>query len=260
MPRRKATTTVVEEPVLKAGDRDVKFVLSDGSRPVQFKFSSQQMFTDPSTGRKRTARYIEGIPTFWKDEQPSDVRRTTIWMIDGDLIVNRDNIALQDFLLTYIENEGENAIIKVDDPEADSRKKNAVERNIAKAKSLVFDKSESDSGMEELNMIARYHSIPVGAIPNESVIEQLINIAGDENRVNDFLKSFDNPTVKMKALMIRGVEKDLFDLSNDREVRDASTGNVICAVPIGTEAIDALTSHALTAEGKAVVEYVESYV
>jgi len=79
-----------------------------------------------------------------------------------------------------------------------------------------------------------------------------------ESDPDGFINSFDNPSVRMKSLVIQGVNAGLFLLDDDTVVKDASTSRVLCPVPIGKTHVDALTQFALSEEGKAVGEYIEN--
>ena len=134
MPRAKTTRASSqpkkEEGAIQAGEKDLKFKLVGGKRPVSYKFPSSVILRDPETKKERKARYVEGYTTYWYDEQPEDVRRTPVIFIDGDLSVTRDKIALQEYLLACIKDQGDLCSIMIDDPEAENRDKNRIERLI----------------------------------------------------------------------------------------------------------------------------------
>lgn len=133
---------------------------------------------DKNSRQQRTMRYIEGQPV-WLDEQVKDVNhvRKSIDFIDGEIIVSRDQIALQTYLLNILETEGENCIFKIDDPEAESRLFNQNERAKAKAVSTLYDKMDTEEGIEELRVVARSYGIEAEAVDVETMCASLKTMA-----------------------------------------------------------------------------------
>jgi len=258
---RRASTRVASQPsqesnVPQAGTRDIRFKLSTGHRPAHYKLPTSFVILDKGTKKQRTARYVRGYNTYWKDEQPDDVVRTPIDFLDGDLLVTKDEVGMQEYMLAVLDALGDSCPFKIDDPEAESRAKNRVRKSSVQAQAMLYDKSETEEGKEALSIIARYHGIEVDAIDFESVVDALSSIA--ESDPDGFINSFDNPSVRMKSLVIQGVNAGLFLLDDDTVVKDASTSRVLCPVPIGKTHVDALTQFALSEEGKAVGEYIEN--
>lgn len=261
MPRRAAnrsTTAEKKESGIRAGVKDIRFILSSGATPAHFKIPSKFVILDKENRKERTARYVRGYSTYWADEQPEDVVRTPIDFLDGSLLVTKDELGLQEYMLAVLEAQGEDCIFKIDDPEAESRAKNKIRRSIVQAQNLLYEKAETEEGREALSIIGRYHGLEVDAVDFESIVDSLSSIA--ENDPDAFINAFDNPSVKMKSLVVQAVNANLFILDDDTAVKDSSTGRVICQVPIGKSHVDALTQFALSDEGKAVTEYMESNI
>lgn len=259
----------IQNTRIKAGEKDLRFVLSNDSKPVWF--GGHQLthciLFDPETKKQRRARYVEGATSYWEDQQPQGSKRTPIEFIDGFLFVSKDNIGLQQYLLDrmYYENErmGENACMyKIDDPIAQSRQVLNSRKLIYQAQSLIFDKSDTDAGREEVCTVARAYGINVSNAKEafDVVQRQLLEYADKEpQRV---IESFDNPRVKNKSLILLAREMDVLQFNEQaRTVVLSSTGKrVNCPIPMGVDPVDALTDYTLTEEGSALVEYINTAI
>lgn len=246
---------IQEAEVLKAGERDIKFVMRNGSRPAHMLLPTSYIVIDKNKNTQRTMRYVEGQPV-WLDEQVKDVNhvRKSIDFIDGEIIAYRDQIALQTYLLNILETEGDNCIFKIDDPEAESRLFNQNERAKAKAISLLYDKMDNDEGVEELRMIARSYGVDADGTDTETMVASLKAMA--ERDPQGFMDRFNNPRVKMKSLVVQGLNQGLF-LTIDADVVKYANGEQVCYTT-GRSAEDALTDFALSDKGKGLVEYLEN--
>ena len=239
-----------------AGDRDLKFILADKSRPANYLFPSEHLVFDPVSKKQRTARYVQGVPDIWKDKQPKDVTRTAIHFVDGDLFVPKDDTSLQEFMLSIMNEKGDMCTFKIDNPEEEAKVSNEKRRLISQATGLIASKETKPSGKEELLTVARYYGIDTSSF--ELVLQALWTIA--EKEPEKFIDCFNNPSVKMKSLMAQGKDIGLFLFDDDTQVKNARTGDPICHVPMGVDPMDALTSHALSSKGKMLIEYVENEI
>jgi hypothetical protein len=258
--RAKSSPTTREHQAAfpKAGEQDLKFIIADGSRPAHYLFPSSKMLSHPTKGKQMTARYVRGVSTIWQEDQPSEVTRSGIHFIDGDLFVSSADTALQEYMLLILSQEGEGCTFKIDDPEEDARKANIIRRAKSKATSMITEKESKEVGKQELMTVARFYAIDADNLPFEVVIDSLWAVA--EKKPVEFIDCFNNPSVKMKSLMVQGKASGLFLFDDPNAVKNSRTSEVICTIPIGVDPLDALTRHALSDEGQPLVQYVEKEI
>ena len=81
-------------------ESQVVFVLKGNRTPPYERLPSEIISLNPSTKKKEMARYVAGIPTIWKGEQPREVSKSQVIMENGRLLVEQGDTTLFEYLTT----------------------------------------------------------------------------------------------------------------------------------------------------------------
>jgi hypothetical protein len=216
---------------------------------------------DQETGMERNIRYLEGVGTIFEDEQEhlSDFKkrqRPDIKFINGTLIVPSNRTSLVKFLMISNMNEGNKNTIagsrhvyRLLDFEAQE------EQAINKAETRMDAMKLAMSAPVE-NMIPHAQFLGVrfknqyGEDRGEKAIRvDYLDFA--DNNPEAFIKSYNNPLVKVEYIIRKGVNVSLIDLDSSKgQAIWGDSKKFIVQIPDNQNAIKFLSEFCLTEKGK----------
>ena len=242
-------------------ESQVVFVLKGNRTPPYERLPSEIISLNPSTKKKEMARYVAGIPTIWKGEQPREVSKSQVIMENGRLLVEQGDTTLFEYLTTIpLFNE----LYEIENLDIIAKDKNANARLNRRALSLLDDKLMDDSGLKELETVCRFLGLWSPNMSRDMIESSLTDfIVGTENlRANPqmFIDSFDNEVVSTKALVERAREMGMIDFSVPNRARYHGEGIDICVIGSGEDPVDALVNFALSSKGVGVVQKIRYLV
>ena len=197
----------------------------------------------------REMRYCPNEPSIWVDEQSENAKREAIVFRNGKLIVPREKPNLRKFLDIHpqnIENGGQ--IFKQMDQAKDAETKLNEEMNQFEAVSMI-----KSSDLEDLLAVALFFKVNIDRKTSE-IKYDLLQIA--KNNPSKFIQAFDDPAVKMKALIRQAKEYQIIKLSKD-SVRWFDSNSLIVSVPHGQDPEDIAVRFMLTEKGSSMVADIE---
>lgn len=245
-------TTVLEPPVKKVRkDRDTYTFEMVGAFPKDpqngtirypgLSLDNCQVVYDDGIGAQRTARLLRGIHTLWMDEQkeldPKYVARNkpTLSFNNGQLHISASETNTVKYLMLRSDFEGcKNPTInrkpryKLLDTEAEETARLELKKRIKQASDLAWD-----ARMEKLIPHAKYLGISFvndkGFQKSEDALRtDYVNKA--EAQPELFLRTFENPKVKMYGMVKTAFEKNQI-IYLDGQAMWTDTQAVICQVP-----------------------------
>lgn len=229
--------------------------------PETYMIKNTDVIFDQETGMERNIRYLEGVGTIFEDEQEhlSDFKkrqRPDIKFINGVLVVPSNRTSLVKFLTISNMNEGNKNTIagsrhiyRLLDFEAQE------EQAINKAETRMDAMKLAMSAPVE-NMIphAQFLGVRFKNQYNEERGEKAIRVDyldfADKNP-EAFIKSYNNPLVKVEYIIRKGVNVSLIDLdTNKGQAIWGDSKKFIVQIPDNANAIKFLSEFCLTEKGK----------
>jgi hypothetical protein len=204
---------------------------------------------DSENDTVREMRYCPNEPSIWVDEQSENAKREAIVFRNGKLIVPREKPNLRKFLDIHpqnIENGGQ--IFKQMDQAKDAETKLNEEMNQFEAVSMI-----KNSDLEDLLAVALFFKVNIDRKTSE-IKYDLLQIA--KNNPSKFIQAFDDPAVKMKALIRQAKEYQIIKVSKD-SVRWFDSNSLIVSVPHGQDPEDIAVRFMLTEKGSSMVADIE---
>ena len=197
----------------------------------------------------REIRYCPYEPSIWVDEQSPNAKRESIVFTEGKLIVPREKPNLRMFLEAHPDNiKNGGAVFKALDEAATAESKLNEEMNQFEAISMI-----KNSEVEDLLAVAIFFKVDINRKMSE-VKYDLLQIA--KKSPSKFVKSFDDPSVKMKVLLRQAKDYQIISIKPD-SVRWFDSNTIIVSVPHGQDAEDIAVRFLLTEKGASVVEEIE---
>lgn len=197
----------------------------------------------------REIRYCPNEPSIWVDEQSSNARRESIVFRDGRIIVPREKPNLRKFLDKHPDNIVNGGLVfKQMDESKDAETKLNEEMNQFEAVSML-----KNSDVEDVLAVALFFKVNIDRKMSE-VRYDLLQIA--KKNPDKFIQSFDDPSVKMKALLRQAKDYQVIKLAKD-SVRWFDSNSMIVSVPHGQDPEDIMVRFCLTEKGASVVAEIE---
>lgn len=197
----------------------------------------------------REIRYCPNEPSIWVDEQSPNAKRESIVFTEGKLIVPREKPNLRMFLEVHPDNiNNGGAVFKALDEAETAESKLNEEMNQFEAISMI-----KNSEVEDLLAVAIFFKVDINRKMSE-VKYDLLQIA--KKSPSKFVKSFDDPSVKMKVLLRQAKDYQIISIKSD-SVRWFDSNTIIVSVPHGQDAEDIAVRFLLTEKGASVVEEIE---
>lgn len=197
----------------------------------------------------REIRYCPNEPSIWVDEQSGNARRESIVFVDGTLIVPREKPNLRRFLETHPSNiaNGGNLFKALDESkDAETR----LKQEMSQFDAIAMLKNAE---VEDLLAVALYFKVSIDRKMSE-VKYDLLQIA--KKNPAKFIQSFDDPAVKMKALLRQAKDYQVIKMVKD-SVRWFDSNSMIVSVPHGQDPEDIMVRFCLTEKGASVVAEIE---
>lgn len=227
---------------------------------------------DPETKSMRRIRLIRGAKTIWMDEQEKmdkdylQKNRISITFVAGNLICDQQK---DEFIIkaARLMNANEGNVNRVPgkkrsfyewDPAAQER--DAFEKELLEAKVVQM---AMEQPFEKMKKHALYLNLPItnemGLIRGEDGIRALYLRAAKADP-NKFKESLDSKEVEYKYLIRRAIIDAKIDITTT--AIKYPTGQLICRLPHGREAVDYLIEFAMlpTDESKSFVERLQKMV
>ena len=200
---------------------------------------------DEDTKMVREVRYCQNEHSIFKDEQNERSVKTPIIFRMGRLFVKDDQPNLQAFLDVHPENRanGGNTFYLVD-------KKKNVEKDLSQD-FLVNDAISMlrSKPMDELLAVAIAHGIDINRDSSE-IKHDLLQKA--KKSPKQFIDSFDNPVVLMKAKIRQAVSFQIIKVDS-AAVKWFDTNKLIISVPAGQDPVDVFVRYCMTDAASPVV-------
>ena len=204
---------------------------------------------DESKDTVREMRYCPNEPSIWIDEQSNNARREAIVFRQGKLIVPKEKPNLSAYLDMHPQNMKNGGILfKEMDEAATAEEKLNNEMNQFEAISMM-----KNSEVEDLLAVALFFKVDIDRKISE-VKYDLLQIA--KKNPTKFIQSFDDPAVRMKALVRQAKDYQVIKLAKD-SVRWFDSNSLIVSVPHGQEPEDIMVRFLLTEKGASVVAEIE---
>jgi hypothetical protein len=196
---------------------------------------------DEERNTVREIRYCPNEPSIYVDEQSNFALKQAVTFSNGKLIVPKTKPNLMAFLDIHPNNMANGGnLFRVVSKDESAEKELKKEFSINEAVTMVREKD-----INELIPVAMYYNINVSR-PVSEIKYDLLREA--KARPDKFVESFDNPSVKCRAIIFRAKEYNILEVK-DAGVYWFDSKRLIVSNPVGREALDTMTRFCLTAEG-----------
>ena len=197
----------------------------------------------------REIRYCPNEPSIWVDEQSPNAKRESIVFRDSRIIVPREKPNLRNFLDKHPDNIANGGLVfKQMDQAKDAEVKLSEEMNQFEAVAML-----RSSEIEDLLAVALFFNVNIDRKTSE-IKYDLLQIA--KKTPSKFINSFDDPAVKMKALVRQAKDYQVIKIAKD-SVRWFDSNSLIVSVPHGQSPEDIMVRFLLTEKGSSAVEDIE---
>ena len=248
MPAQRKKGVTAPQPVKKNHTNVYK--LLDGGGIVSIIPSKGVTVYDESKNEVREIRYCPNQKSIFVDEQSGAATREPIKFYEGLLAVPHTKPNLIAFMEAHPSNTANGGrMFELVDTEKKNEESVEQEFLIHDAIMLIREKSA-----EELVPVGMHFGIKL----RESISDfkyELLNIA--KSNPKEFISSFDNPVVAMKAKLTRATDFGLIKL-NESGADWADGNRLIVATPTGYSSLNTLTQHCLTDKGASTFAKIES--
>jgi hypothetical protein len=202
----------------------------------------------PSTATTRNPirqiRYCPNEPSIYVDEQSQFAIREQVAFREGSLLVGSEFSNLQDFLDAHPDNvaNGGNMFFEVN-TEHNAEEELENEFLVHDAIAMVRDMQ-----LDELLPVAMFLNID----PKRKSVEIRRELLGHaKSNPKAFIEMFDNPIVKVKAVLIQAVDFEILKISSEA-MRWRDSGQIIITTPAGQDTLDVMARFCLTDKGSLV--------
>lgn len=207
---------------------------------------------DKESDSVRQIRYCPNENSIFVDEQSPNGKKEAIVFRNGNLLVPKTKPNLKKFLDVHPSNMANGGnIFRIVDSKKDSEQELVKEFEVFDAVSLVREKS-----IDDLIPVAMFFNVGINRPVNE-IKYDLLRIA--KSKPNDFVSSFDNPSVKTRALIHKANEYNIINIK-DSGVYWVDSGGLIVSVPVGQSSMDVMVRFCLTEKGSSVLESIENHL
>ena len=197
----------------------------------------------------REIRYCPNEPSIWVDEQSPNAKRESIVFRDSRIIVPREKPNLRNFLDRHPDNIANGGLVfKQMDQAKDAETKLNEEMSQFEAVAML-----RSSDTEDLLAVALFFNVNIDRKISE-IKYDLLQIA--KKTPSKFINSFDDPAVKMKALVRQAKDYQIIKIAKD-SVRWFDSNSMIVSVPHGQSPEEIMVRFLLTEKGASAVEDIE---
>ena len=204
---------------------------------------------DQENDTVREMRYCPNEPSIWVDEQSANAKREAVIFREGKLIVPREKPNLRAFLDSHPDNISNGGrVFKMLDEAKDAETRLNEEMNQFEAVAAL-----KSAETEDLLAVALYFKVNIDKKMSE-IKYDLLQIA--KKTPTKFIQAFDDPSVKMKALVRQAKDYQVIRVAKD-SVRWFDSNSLIVSVPHGQDSEDIMVRFLLTEKGASTVEEIE---
>ena len=192
----------------------------------------------------RQIRYCPNEPSIYVDQQSQYAILESVVFREGTLMVSPEQPNLQDFMDAHPDNvvNGGNSFYTID-MEHDAEEELDNEFLIHDAVSMV-----RDTELDGLLPVAMFLNIDPKK-PSVEIRRELLSHAKSNPKA--FIEMFDNPIVKVKAIIIQAVDFQILKISSE-SMRWYDNNQVIITTPAGQDTLDVMARFCLTDKGALV--------
>lgn len=239
----KASQSLSHEALIKKSDtaaRKTKVYSVVNAGGIWYKIRSIATTKDPI----RQIRYCPNEPSIYVDEQSHYALLEAVVFREGTLMVSPEQPNLQDFIDAHPDNvaNGGNSFYAID-MEHDAEEELDNEFLIHDAVSMV-----RDTELDGLLPVAMFLNIDPKK-PSVEIRRELLSHAKSNPKA--FIEMFDNPIVKVKAIIIQAVDFQILKISSE-SMRWYDNNQVIITTPAGQDTLDVMARFCLTDKGALV--------
>lgn len=204
---------------------------------------------DKESDMVREMRYCPNEPSIWVDEQSDNARKEAVVFRNGNLIVAREKPNLRAFLDYHPDNMANGGkVFRMMDDARNAEEKLEEEMSQFEAVSMI-----KSSEVDDLLSVAIFFNVNIDRKISE-IKYDLLQIA--KKTPFKFVSAFDDPAVKMKALIRQAKDYQVIKVNKD-SVRWFDSNSMIVSVPHGQNPEDIMVRFCLTEKGASVVEDIE---
>lgn len=234
------------------GPKDVVYEIPKRAGIVYMINQSGVTVYDKETDSVRQIRYCPNENSIFVDEQSVNAKKEAIVFRNGNLLVPKTKPNLRKFLDVHPANmaNGGNTF-KIVDNKKNTEQELTNEFEVFDAISLVREKD-----IDELIPVAMFFNVNIDR-PVTEIKYDLLRIA--KKKPADFIQSFDNPTVKTRAIIHKANEYNIIKL-RDSGVHWVDSGGLIVSVPVGQNSMDVMVRFCLTEKGAEVMSSIEAHL
>lgn len=206
-------------------------------------------YYDESQDIVRQTRYCASEPSIFIDEQSDNPIKTPIMFNKGKLWVEKTKPNLKRFLDLHPRNEanGGNLFRRVDFVK---KAEVSIDQELLVADAVLLIRTKP---VDELLTVATAYGLDTDRDFAEIKHDLLVRA---KNNPEGFIKSFDDPTVRMRAKVNKAVSYQILKITAD-SVRWFDTDSLILSVPMGMDGVDIMVRHLLTEKGAIVAEEID---
>ena len=192
----------------------------------------------------RQIRYCPNEPSIYVDQQSQYAILEAVVFREGTLMVSPEQPNLQDFIDAHPDNvaNGGNSFYAID-IEHDAEEELDNEFLIHDAVSMV-----RDTELDGLLPVAMFLNIDPKK-PSVEIRRELLSHAKANPKA--FIEMFDNPIVKVKAIIIQAVDFQILKITSE-SMRWHDNNQVIITTPAGQDTLDVMARFCLTDKGALV--------
>jgi len=227
-------------------NRTLEYKLARGGGAVYMMHQKGVTVYDKKNDTIREIRYCPNEPSVYRDEQSKNAIRKSVVFTDGRLFVRPDQPNLREYLSIHPANKanGGSDFYLVD---KQKKAKIDVDKEFLQADAIMMIRQKP---FEDLLAVAAAMGVNVDREASE-VKHDLLMIA--KKNPENFIRSFDNPEVTMKAKIRMASKYGIINLGKSG-VRWNDTNNLIVSVPAGKDPLDVMLRFCLTEAGTPTVE------
>lgn len=231
------------------GPRDVVYEIPKRAGIVYMINQTGVTVYDKDSDSVRQIRYCPNENSIFVDEQSPNAKKEAIVFRNGNLMVPKTKPNLKKFLEVHPGNFANGgSIFRIVDNRKNADDELKKEFEVFDSVALVRDKS-----IDELMPVAMYFNVNTERPANEIKFD-LLRIA--KNKPKDFIESFDNPSVKTRAIIHKASEYQIIKL-RESAVNWVDSGGMIVSVPVGQNTMDVMVRFCLTEKGSSVLSSIE---
>lgn len=239
----KASQTLSHEALIRKAEtasRKTKVYSVVNGGGIWFKIRSIAVTKDPI----RQIRYCPNEPSIYVDEQSQFAIVESVVFREGTLMVSPEQSNLQDFLDAHPDNMANGGTsFYIVDMEHDAEEELENEFLVHDAVSMV-----RDTELDGLLPVAMFLNIDPKR-PSVEIRRELLTHA--KANPKNFLEMFDNPIVKVKAVIIQAVDFQILKISSE-SMRWFDSNQTIITTPAGQDTLDVMARFCLTDKGALV--------